>query len=161
MIVPYQILKDLFVSDIEAVKAFHYGSIAELKKYMDIKAKENIYPLGWVELPLQRSQDKIDGSYRELPINMFIATTTRKDWLNHKREIETFGKVLRPIYDEFKKQAVLSKHFEFVGREIEPNELHNFHTSDFSTFEQSNEVNAYWDVISISFTGRFNNNCKK
>jgi len=159
MIVPHEILKELINTEIESVKGFGFGNVGELKKYMDLKGG-NIYPLIWVELPYQSDESKIDLSYREVPVRMFFATTTRIEWLNDKREIETYSKVLRPLYDSFLEVAKKAKQFEFVGREVNAIEQHNWHTSQFEVFEKGNKVNAYWDVISLSFTGRFNNNCK-
>lgn len=160
MIRPQLILKDLFSESIPEVKAFHYGNLSELKNWMNAKAKENIYPLAWMEFPLQNDESRLDNSFRTDTLRMFFATSTRKEWLNDKRKIETFDKVLVPVYDNFLKQANLQTKFSFVGRDIEVYEQPNWHTSNFETFEQGHEVNAYWDVISLRFTARFNNNCK-
>lgn len=159
MIVPHLILKSMFTEFMPDIKGVHYGNVSELKNYMNIKANSNIYPLAWVELPYASDDSSLSGNFREVPIRLFFATTTRKEWLNDKREIETFAKTLRPIYDEFVNQCRVENRFNIVGREVEAIEHPDFHTSSFETMERSNKVNAYWDVITVSFTARFNTNC--
>lgn len=159
MIVPHLILKSMFEEFMPEIKGVHYGNVSELKNYMNIKANENIYPLAWIELPYQSDTSSLDGKFREVPVRLFFATTTRKEWLNDKREIETFLKTLRPIYDDFVNQSRLENRYNIVGREIEAIEAPDFHTSSFETKDRANKVNAYWDVITVRFTARFNTNC--
>lgn len=159
IIEPHILLGNLIKLRLSAdVGKYHYGNENEIKALMDLCSKNNekIYPLIWCELPFKNTKTFTHGQDMEVSLNVFLATTSRKEWLNDKRQKETYDKVLKPLADKFSQMLVNSKTFDVNQREFNPNWLPNFHRVDIGTRQspQKNTVLDYWDVLTLQFTAK-------
>ncbi len=62
--------------------------------------------LNFQSIRQQRKGDAVTLNY-----NLAIAGSVKSTWTTREREAELFEKVLRPVYDEFMRQAALSGYF--------------------------------------------------
>lgn len=131
---------------------YHYGNVNEIKAVMrESSVKTKLYPLIWCELPLTNPVQSPVGLTANLKV--FLATRSQKGWLNDERQIETFEKVLNPLYDKFCDILKKSDSFQVIDRQINRNDLPNFYTSEIGTMDnkEKNQVEEYWDVVTLDF----------
>jgi hypothetical protein len=116
-----------------------------------------LYPLIWCELPLSNPVQK--RGYMTANMKLFLATTSRKEWLNDERQLETYEAVLNPLYEILETVIIQSNTFQIIDRQITRNDLPNFYTAEIGNTEEK-QVEAYWDVIALDFQAHvFSNKC--
>lgn len=80
---------------------YGFGNENELKETMDINKNKNIYPVCWLVMPFDGNPvQSLTKNQIDVRIKLILGTSSRIEWLNPKRNIETYGKVLNPLYDE-------------------------------------------------------------
>lgn len=156
MINPEDIIGEVLqpLRDNSTIGFYHYGNEDELKVLFDSQSYQTKYPFVWLKLPLEGNpventrKDELDTRLR-----LILATNTQKEWLNDKRNLETYGKVLNPLYDKVKETLTKSTNVLIKTDQITVKKLHNYYKTDLGTREnpQKRTVNAYWDVIVMEF----------
>ena len=146
------------------VSLYHYGNEYELKDFLKAKSQErNKYPLVWTELPItgNGTYNMLNQHYRA-SVNMFIAAPTIVQAFNDIRNDKTYDQLLTPtllkLLDAFQKTTLI----QVIDNEVTTKKLHNYYKVDLGTREkpQKKTVGAYWDVITLNFSGIFKNkNC--
>ena len=116
------------------------------------KRKEGtgIYPLIWVETPVQlKGNPFAEGDY-----NIIIATLTTKDLSNKERLTVTFEDVLFPTWDSFYYQLNRESIIGFIEEmDVGYTKHFNYDTND------ETEGSDVWDALRIEITLIFNLNC--
>lgn len=151
-----EVLKPLRTADI--IGLYHFGNEYELKEVFDIKKYNVKQPYVWLVMPLEgNSTNDIDKKELRTKVKLILACNTHKEWLNPKRNIETYEKILNPLYDNIVKTFTKSIYITVIDDNINVKKLHNYYKTDLGTRSnpQKNTVNAYWDVIVMDFEAIF------
>lgn len=109
----------------------------------------NVTPICWYELPDGDNRYPKHGQWVWVRVNLFFAVNTDKDFLNEKREAETFGAILNPLTDKAIVMFTKSSNID-IESEIISNPFHNYHTPS----DDKNKVFAYWDVRTLAFEAK-------
>jgi len=143
---------------------YHYGNEYELKRVFALQNYRNRYPFVWLEMPVAQGSFENNLSDRlNQSVKLILATSSKKEWLNDRRNRETYDKVLVPLYNAlkkvFQKSTLLTVEDNLYRNPIK---IPNYHTVDLGTRidPQKRQVNAYWDVLTMEFNGIFKNPCK-
>lgn len=154
IIVPYkqiQRMVDFYLPN--DIGLFGWGNEYELKRQMQVKPDS--YPILWYVVPNGDNNQIKNGNWMETNVNLFLATNTRKDWLNPQREVETFDAYLTPVMEKIVKMFYESKNTSNLSDSWTINQLPGYYRGD-----GEGELNAYWDVLTLSFNARiFNKEC--
>lgn len=156
----FKILQTVFAS-LDPIKigsskyqpVFHYGSHADLLKFLRMKRKENVayYPLVWVETPITLT----GYPFGESNVNIVMATLSTSSLSNLERTDLTFGTTLNPLLDDVLYRLKSTKQTSLVDRNNQTiTKYFNYDT------DSSHGVPEIWDAISLKCTIRFNFNCK-
>jgi len=133
---------------------YHFGNEYELKEVFSSQKYNTKYPMIWLVLPLDGSpKEQILSKRLDCRIKLILATSTNKSWLNDKRNIETYEKVLNPLYDDVVKTLQSNINVIIKENEINVRKLHNYYEREQGTRQKppKRQVNDYWDVILMEF----------
>lgn len=151
-----EVLKPLRQSN--DIGLYHYGNEYELKEVMNAKDYQAKYPFVWLVLPFESNPtENLDRKELRARVKLILSTSTELSWLNTKRNIETYKKILNPLYDNVIDAFTKSYNITIVEDEVNVKKLHNYYKSDLGTRSnpQKKTVNDYWDVILMEFDGIF------
>lgn len=164
MISPENVIKEVIqpLKDEGKFGFYHYGNEYELKRLFNNQKYQTKYPFIWLVLPLDGNpSDDIQKNLLDCRIKLILATNTNKSWLNDKRNIETYDKVLNPLYDDL--ISTFTKSLQVVIKDNEVNVLKvpNYHQEEDGTRSNpaKHKVNYYWDVLKVEFDAILRNNC--
>ena len=166
MIEAEKIIKRVFKPLIEdkTIGFYHYGNEYELKRVFALQNYRNKYPFAWLEMPFPNGSSENNLSKRlTQSVRLLLATSSKKEWLNDKRNVETYDKVLVPLYDSIKDVLQKSTNVVVVDNVFKnPIKIPNFHTVNLGTRKEPQKriVNAYWDVLTMEFDGIFKDFCE-
>jgi hypothetical protein len=133
---------------------YGFGNENELKETMDINKNKNIYPVCWLVMPFDGNPvQSLTKNQIDVRIKLILGTSSRIEWLNPKRNIETYGKVLNPLYDEIIKTFTKNLQIIIKDNEVNVKKLHNYHSQEQGTRSNppKRRVYDYWDVILLEF----------
>ena len=133
---------------------YHYGNKHELKEVCNSENYQQNYPIVWLEMPFMgSSKDMVLKNTLECRLRLILGTSTRKEWLNPQRNIETYDKVLNPLYDSIVTTFQTSQYIIIKNNEINVNKFPNFWEESQGTRLNPAKriVNDYWDVIVMEF----------
>lgn len=144
------ILKNILIDLIEdkTIGLYHYGNENELKRVFASKNFNQKYPIVWLVMPFGSSKESLNQRQWNGRLRLLLVTSSKKEWLNDRRDIETFEKVLRPLYDAITR--VFEKDLQII---VEDNaydvlELPNYYQAETS---EKNHILDYKDVIRLDF----------
>lgn len=128
---------------------FQFGHYKEIQQTLteqsrDIEWKAKLYP----KLLLFLDIEETVGALTEASINLAICTTTNKAWKALDREVESFEKVLHPLYRLFLKELELAP-FISVSYPIEHRKTDRYFWGSQPTPEQ-NIFSAALDAVEIN-----------
>ena len=133
---------------------YHFGNEYELKEVFASQKYNTKYPMIWLVLPLEGSpRENLLSKRLDCRIKLILATSTNKSWLNDKRNIETYKKVLNPLYDDVVNTLQENINVIIKDNEINVRKLHNYYEREQGTRPNppKRQVNDYWDVILMEF----------
>lgn len=146
------ILQPLRTSD--DIGFYHYGNQYELKEVFSSKHYNAKYPFVWLVMPFTGNPtESLDKKQVTLNIRLLLVTGSKLEWLNDKRNIETFGKVLNPLYDKIVKEFTQNLQIQIINNEINVKKLHNYFDEGQGTRSNPSKRNVldYCDVIQMEF----------
>lgn len=133
---------------------YHFGNEYELKEVFASQKYNTKYPMIWLVLPLEGNPtEQVLSKRLDCTIKLILATSTNKSWLNDKRNIETYEKVLNPLYDDVLRTLQSNINVTIKDNEVKVRKLHNYYERSQGTRinPAKRQVNDYWDVILMEF----------
>ena len=133
---------------------YHYGNKHEFKEVCASEKYQTQYPVVWLEMPFSGSpKEMILQKSLDCRIKLILGTSTQKEWLNPQRNIETYEKVLNPLYDAIVSTFQSSQYIIIKRNEINTNKFPNFWGEEQGTRLNPPKrlINDYWDVITMEF----------
>ena len=146
--------------DSSDIGLYHYGTESELIKVFSANAAK--YPIVWLVMPIEG--DNLENFYKKqltTRLNLFMATSSKKEWFNDQRNEETYKKVLVPLCYKVIQAINEFKFIDITSRELKIQKLHNYHRTDIGSREKPQKRTAldYWDVIILEFDARIKKVC--
>ena len=160
MIIVEEALKDLFatlptvdVAGSSYAVNFDFGSHEDLLLYLRQKALEqaNVYPLIWLETPIEKKGD----SKVEIDLRLIIATLTNSEISNVERLDITFKPIIIPVLKNVIKALEQSGFTEILNPESKS--ITNF----FNYGINEHVATDIWDAAKLQCKLQLTNSCKK
>lgn len=154
------IIRDV-VSDIPAVCSsdipeinFIFGSARYVKDRLDLYAQsidtvDSKFPLVALFTPIEEERG-INSHYSESKISLVIACSSSKEYSNEEREVESFEKVLRPIYRALIEILRMEPRLDNAYEPIKHNYSENYDYGRYGAYTaDGEEVSEPIDAINI------------
>lgn len=133
---------------------YHFGNEYELKEVFESKKYNPKYPFVWLVMPFQgNSRENLNAKQIDTRVRLLLATGSKLEWLNDKRNIETYEKVLNPLYDSIIKTFTKNLQIIIKNNEVDVKKLHNYFDRDQGTRSNPSKRNIldYCDIIQVEF----------
>ena len=117
---------------------------------MKNKSAREVYPLIWLETPVEFKSNNI---FVESEITLVVATISNSALTNRERTDITFATTLDPLIDN-----IISAVNAYKGTTLDKNTIVTKKYFKFDS-DESNKATDIWDAIKLKFDMNFNKDC--